>query len=259
MTTPPLLSLCHIHKTRRQDTAFSLHIPALDVYRGERVALVGPSGCGKSTALDLVGTVLRPDPPRAGMTPRFHFAPTGSAGEPVDVLELWRRNRRDAMANLRRAHLGYILQTGGLLPFLNAHDNILLNQATRDTALLGNLRALAERLDIAHLLKRLPSQLSVGQRQRVAIARALVGSPALVLADEPAAALDPLNAQVVLELFTHLAEELRVAVIMVTHAPENAAAMGFRMVHIHMTRDGDDVHATLGAPAGDAPTGKEAA
>lgn len=250
MTTPPLLSLRDIRKTRRQDTAFSLRIPALDVHCGERVALVGESGCGKSTALDLVGTVLRPDLPdssRADTAPLFHFAPAGSVGPPVDVLELWRRNRRDAMANLRRAHLGYILQTGGLLPFLNAQDNILLHQARRDAALLDNLHTLARRLDIAHLLKRLPGQLSVGQRQRVAIARALVGNPALVLADEPAAALDPLNAQVVLELFTHLAEELHVAVIMVTHAPDSAAAMGFRMVHIHTTRDGDDVHATLDA------------
>ena len=236
-----ILTLCRIIKSRQQGAGFSLEIPRLTIERGERVALVGPSGCGKSTALDLLAGVLKPD---AGET--LTFAPANTQ-KPVDVLDLWRRGRRDALAKLRLHHVGYVLQTGGLLPFLSARDNILLSCTGREGE-KERLDVLAHTLGIEHLLASLPGRLSVGERQRVAIARALAHGPELVLADEPAAALDPCNAQTVLELFSALARDLGVTVVMVTHAPASAAQTGFRLVHTTVSRseDGQRVLARMG-------------
>lgn len=231
-----ILSLRNIHKTRRQNAGFALEIARLEVPRGEKIALVGPSGCGKSTALDMLATVLRPDSGES-----FHFAP---AGHSVDILALWEAGKTSALAALRLQHVGYVLQTGGLLPFLSARANILLGCAGGEGA--SRLSPLAERLGILPLLDSLPGRLSVGERQRVAIARALIRRPALVLADEPTAALDPLNAASVLRLFTALAEETAATVIMVTHAPDAAAAAGFRLVRTTLHREGQTVLARMG-------------
>ena len=102
-------------KTR--DYTYRLRIDSLTIRAGEKIALIGPSGCGKSTALDLLAMIL---PPNGAET--FLFNAPGDT--PEDVAELWRRGGRERMARLRLRHIGYVLQTGGLLPFLSAGDNI---------------------------------------------------------------------------------------------------------------------------------------
>ncbi|MEE0816468.1 MAG: ATP-binding cassette domain-containing protein, partial [Desulfovibrio fairfieldensis] len=95
-----------------------------------------------------------------------------------------------------------------------------------------------------------PGTLSVGERQRVAIARALAHGPGVVLADEPTAALDPWHARNVLNLFTDLTRELGITMIMVTHAPDMAADVGFTLVHFAVESGPDGVVADVRHKAG---------
>src|SRR5690606_23384060 len=154
--------------------------------------LVGPSGSGKSTLLDLLALVLAPDPGGEMLL---------RVGErEIDLLRLWRDGRQERLAQLRSRELGYVLQTGGLLGFLDVRRNIGLSRALLGMLDDGSVLRLAQQLEIAEQLDKYPAALSVGQRQRVGIARALAHGPRLLLADEPTASLDPLNAARVQQL-----------------------------------------------------------
>ena len=251
-----VFSLHNIAKTRPGDEGFRLRIEQLDVRRGSLLALVGPSGCGKSTALDMLACALSPDltpegfalphhtnapqgalPAAANAAPQFTFCPTQAA--PTDILAAWRTGGTDALALLRLHHLGYVLQTGGLLPFLTAYENIVLRCKS-----LGSLArrqqavdTVVERLGIGHLLAHYPATLSVGERQRVAIAGALAHGPSVVLADEPTAALDPGHAANVLRLFAELARQLGITVVMVTHNIDQARQAGFALAQVLVGQD----------------------
>ena len=172
-----VFSLRDLHVVRPGAGAFRLHVRSLDVRQGQLLALTGPSGCGKSTALDVLAGILRPD---SGDGSRFLLH---TADGETDMLALWRAGRLDALARLRGKHLGYVLQTGGLLPFLSARDNILL--PCRCLGSMGRrLEAvwnMATALGIDRLLLQMPASLSVGERQRVAIARAPVSYTHLTL------------------------------------------------------------------------------
>ena len=252
-TSDLVFSLRGVCKHRPGGDRFHRRLAAFDAPRGQLLALAGPSGCGKSTALDLLACALKPDIQTADgreSTACFLFAPTPQRRE--DVLAAWRRGGTDALAALRLRHLGYVLQTGGLLPFLSAGENILLH--CRSLGIAEQRReavdALVERLGIGHLLKQYPATLSVGERQRVAIARALAHGPGVVLADEPTAALDPWHARNVLGLFTDLARELGITMIMVTHAPDMAADAGFSLVRFTVESGPDGVFADVRHAAG---------
>ena len=138
----------------------------LTVRPGDRLAIVGRSGVGKSTCLDLLALTLAP-------TVVGHFTASFN-GTVHEIGELWRRGDLAALAKLRARHIGYVLQTGGLLPFLNVRDN-----ATLPLRLLGRkiptawafADRLLEQLEIASLAKRMPAELSLGQRQRAAVRR----------------------------------------------------------------------------------------
>ncbi|HBP3405187.1 TPA: type IV secretion associated ABC transporter ATP-binding protein TagT, partial [Pseudomonas aeruginosa] len=112
--------ILRLHEVARSHGAgrqrYRLRVPALELRAGRQLAIVGPSGCGKSTLLDLLALALAPDP--GG---RFEFL----AGErPQDIAALWRDGRQDRLAALRRQHCGYVLQSGGLLEFLDVRRNI---------------------------------------------------------------------------------------------------------------------------------------
>lgn len=178
---------------------------------GETVAIVGPSGSGKSTLLNLLGALDKPE-----------------SGEVIVAGENLASLKPDELAAFRNTEVGFIFQLHHLLPHCSVLENVLvptlarkaskIERATfRDRALeLLKAVGLSDRLDHR------PGQLSGGERQRAAVARALIHGPKLLLADEPTGALDRDNAA----RFTELLAEQKVAVVMVTHAPELAAKMG---------------------------------
>lgn len=184
---------------------FEIELPALTLRRGEATALVGPSGCGKSTVLDLLALLRRPS-----AVDRFHLLDQ-------DVAARWAAGDTGACTALRARHVGVVLQTGGLLPALPAIENLLLSQRLLGATDLAWAKHLLQRLDLVGLERRLPHQLSVGQRQRVAIARAIAHRPALVLADEPTAALGPEHGPAAVALMCELAAEGGSAAMIVSH------------------------------------------
>ena len=208
-----LLAMRDLRKTRSQaDARFELHVPHFAVGTGEFVAIVGDSGCGKSTLLDMLALVLRPT-----SCTGFVLGP-GHGFRGADLLALWSRGDQSRLAEIRRTQLGYVLQTGGLLPFLSVEENIRLPCRLAGTsAEPGAIRALAERIGIAGVLSKKPQHLSGGQRQRAAILRALIHSPRLILADEPTAAVDKARAVSIVTDFAALARDLGTTIVMVTH------------------------------------------
>ncbi|MBI2379797.1 MAG: ABC transporter ATP-binding protein [Gammaproteobacteria bacterium] len=234
------LRLKGIGKERVQGGArFRLEVPAFVLRRGERHALVGESGTGKSTLLDLLALVLAPE---AG----GGFGLEGEAGT-VDLAALWRTGDQDGLAALRRRHYGYVLQTGGLLPYLNVADNLGLPARLLSRTDDARVRSLAQALDIASQLAKMPAALSVGQRQRVAVGRALVHRPAFILADEPTASLDPVNAEQVMRLLIAQAGECQAGLLVATHDAALAARLGLPILRLVAERRGADIVARLEA------------
>lgn len=223
-----LYAIKNLLKKREGGQGYQLLIRNLRIAQGARIALTGPSGCGKSTTLDLLGLSLKPDSADV-----FEFSPD-SGKRPVDILALWRKDKQDALAGLRLDHLGYVLQSGELLPYLNAGENMML------TARLGGVqkeeaeasaRRLARLLNIERLWKAAPGSLSVGERQRAAIVRALAPHPQIILADEPTAALDPFHAGKVMDAFLEALDAYGSTLVLVTHNARWAKDGGLKEIH----------------------------
>ncbi len=182
----------------------------LSVERREFVAIMGPSGSGKSTLLNLIGTL---DVPTAG-----HVIVEG-----VDVSTL----QGNALADFRRAKIGFVFQLFSLVPILSAVENVMLplipyrRQCKFD--LEGRARELLDAVGLVERASHLPSQLSGGEQQRVAIARALVNEPAIVLADEPTGNVDTRAGDEVMELLRQVCDDGGRTVVVVTHSPRVAA------------------------------------
>jgi len=190
----------------------------LDVRPGECVALVGRSGSGKTTLLRTMATLL---PPLAGTMAVTGIDPATVSGDELRRL---------------RCRIGVIAQRGDLVEPLRVDRNVMagaLGRWSNRRALRHLLRPTAtEQAEAATALAAVgledklhsrTSQLSGGEQQRVAIARTLVQAPALLLADEPVASLDPQNARDVLDLLTSLARERGMGVVMALHQPDLAA------------------------------------
>ena len=172
---------------------------------GELTLLMGPSGSGKTTLLSILGCVLTPS---AGSV-----RVAGKATEGLDP---------EALAEVRRSHIGFVFQSYHLFPTLTAEENVrlALDVRGRHSAADGHTaEAALAAVGIAHKARALPRELSGGEQQRVAIARALVASPAVILADEPTSALDGENGHAVMEVLAAIARTERRAVLAVTHDP----------------------------------------
>jgi len=238
-----MLTLKDIRKTRGEGRhRYSLVAPRLDLRPGQRLALVGPSGSGKSTLLDLLALVLAPDP--GGVLE------CTADGRTFDVAGLWRNGQQDVLADLRSRVMGYVLQTGGLLGFLDVQRNIGLSRELLGLPADATVRRLAEQLEIADQLHKRPAALSVGQRQRVSIARALAHGPAILLADEPTASLDPLNAERVMQLLVAQAEDRGLCIVIATHDETLARRAGLLLHTLQVQRDHDGGVTAILAGAG---------
>ena len=230
----PLICLRQVHKVREKaGQRFELEVPSFDMQPGELLALVGASGCGKSTLLDMLALVLRPTSAKTFALCLPHWQ------EPHEVMAL----DEEALADIRRAEIGYVLQTGGLLPFLTVKENILLPcRLNGISGIEKEFQTLVERLGIADQVTKKPQFLSSGQRQRVAIARALIHRPALVLADEPTAAVDRPTALDIRDSFTELTQQMGMTLCMVTHDEALVADMAHRVFSFEVSKHGH--HAT---------------
>ncbi len=185
-----------------------LDIPELTLDRGERAFLFGPSGSGKTTLLGVLAGVLEADKGRVGVLGRDLATLSAAA--------------RDAF---RAEHIGYVFQMFNLIPYLSVIDNITLparmnperrarvdGAGVKQTAL-----RLAASLEIDDLLRKPVTELSVGQQQRVAACRALIGSPELVIADEPTSSLDFDRREAFLRLLFLQCERAGSTLVFVSH------------------------------------------
>ena len=206
----PVVSLRNLRFAWRRDPV--LNIGALTVQRGEHVFIQGPSGSGKSTLLGVIGGVLQPSEGEVEVL-----------GQQLNAMSGW---RRDAF---RAAHVGFVFQMFNLLPYLSVVNNVLLparfsrERRARALARGAGLREEALRLlaalglNDAVLLSRRVTDLSVGQQQRVAVARALLGSPELIVADEPTSSLDADRKEAFLTLLFKECADAGATVLFVSH------------------------------------------
>jgi putative ABC transport system ATP-binding protein len=186
---------------------------SFELYPGQKLLITGPSGSGKSTLLNLLAGVVEPS--------------SGSIWIHEENIHGLSASAKD---QLRGEQMGFIFQQFNLLPYLSVRDNILLPAhlfTKRKAAALAQfgslddaLRYYMNHLGLAQELEGQPAHLlSIGQQQRVAAARAFMGSPSIVIADEPTSSLDEGNQTQLLNLFFALAKEQQTALLMVSHDP----------------------------------------
>lgn len=192
----------------------------LTINKGEIVAIMGPSGSGKTTLLNMIGLLDKPTRGKVYI-------------DRVDVSTL----PEHKVADFRNKKIGFVFQQFNLVNRLTVYENIELPLIPRGLP-ISKRRELVEKALLMiggelSWLKKKPTQLSGGQQQRVAIARAIVGSPEIILADEPTGNLDRVSASVVVDTFVKLNKQ-GLTVIVVTHDPEIANCTS----KIYVIRDG---------------------
>jgi macrolide transport system ATP-binding/permease protein len=215
--TTPLLELHKVGRQYGSEPAVRALVDVdLSLERGEWLAITGPSGAGKSTLLNIIGCL---DHPTSG---RYLL-------EGIDTARLTDTQR----AGLRSQRIGFVFQSFHLLPYRTVVENVMLAEVYRKQRHSGRrVRALAalERVGLSHRRDFSPMQLSGGERQRVAIARALVGSPSLLLCDEPTGNLDSKSSAALLDLLEKLNQD-GLTLVIVTH-DETVAKRATRRVHV---------------------------
>jgi putative ABC transport system ATP-binding protein len=207
-----------------RDAELRLQIPLLQMHAGRCLAITGTTGSGKSTFLEVLALLRRPS-----RSERFVFRPD------TDQVAIALDHVTDT-ALLRRAPIGYVPQTGGLLPFLSAKDYIEaplhLNGMETHSTLKARLKRLTGLLGLEeHLSKRRP-ELSGGQRKRVSLLAGLSVPRVLLIADEPTAGLDAQTGRAVLDCLIGLSRDEATAVVIATHDVTAAADAGFKIVEI---------------------------
>jgi NitT/TauT family transport system ATP-binding protein len=180
---------------------------SLTLEEGQLIVLLGPSGCGKTTLLKLLGGFEQP-----------------TAGKVLVNGELVRQPGPDR---------GTIFQAPTLFPWLSTLDNVLYGPRVRgmnDKATIERAREVLRTVGLADFENHLPHNLSGGMQQRVAIARVLINDPAIILADEPFAALDEYTRRAMQELFLHAVSDRSRTLLFVTHSIEEAVFLADRIV-----------------------------
>lgn len=198
---------------------------------GELTLLMGPSGSGKTTLLSILGCILSP-----------------TEGELVINGQSTRGRNAEGLADLRRTEVGFVFQSYNLFPTLTALENVMLAldvRACRGDA-VRQAEAALRAVGLGHRLNAYPKKLSGGEKQRVAIARALAGTPAVILADEPTAALDSENGAAVMALLSEVAKDPTRAVLAVTH-DHRTLAYADRIIRIEDGRIVDQRRAENGS------------
>ena len=177
----------------------------LAIPKGNIQLLMGPSGSGKTTFLSILAGLMTPTRGKVSLL-----------GEDITNMS------RQKLTKFRQQNIGFIFQNFNLFPALTASENIevALNiQGINRKNAKAQAQVLLEQVGLENQSEQKPSDLSGGQKQRVAIARALAGSPQLIMADEPTAALDSKSGHSVIQLLRSLAKEQGCTVLMVTHDP----------------------------------------
>jgi putative ABC transport system ATP-binding protein len=178
---------------------------SLDIPKGSFVTITGASGSGKTTLLLILGGLLRPT--------------SGKMSYRDKEINL---HHEEEMANFRSKHVGFVMQSFALVPYLTAVENIMVALNVKNKNTSGNRKKAIELLEWVGLEDRIshyPKELSAGQQQRVAIARALANNPDLLLADEPTGNLDPGLSEEILTILKEINRDHKTTVVMVTHSP----------------------------------------
>ena len=178
--------------------------------------LFGPSGAGKSTLLSIIAGLIKPDIGRLIIDEECLFDSKAGVNIPI-----------------HQRRIGLIFQEGRLFPHLTVQHNLAygFNLLEKQQQRFG-LDQIVELLEIAHLLKQRPHQLSGGEKQRVAIGRALLSSPRLLLLDEPLASLDDRLKSQILPFLKRVAEEINIPMIYISHSMEEVQQITKNIVYI---------------------------
>lgn len=178
---------------------------SLSLDEGQHLTVVGPSGCGKSSLLRLIAGLQAPT------EGQIRFAGQKMTGP--------------------RPDLAIVFQDYGLFPWKTVEENIRLpGQLHHHSLNKDQLEKLLQSLDLTAVRKHYPGELSGGQKQRTALSRAMAMQPKLLLMDEPFSALDPAMRHQCYDLFRKYIGTSSMATIIVTHSPEEAAALGDKTV-----------------------------
>jgi len=199
------IAIRSVTKQYVEGTAGTLALAGVDltVNRGEVVLLMGPSGSGKTTLLSIMGCILRPTSGQVRL-------------EGHDVTAMSEKE----LPAVRLRHIGFVFQGFNLFPTLTAGENVELSLKLKGLSQRNaktEARSLLEQVGLGEKYDAFPSDISGGQKQRVAIARAIAGSPGVLLADEPTAALDSKTGKAVLGMMAAMAHKDNRAVVIVTH------------------------------------------
>lgn len=208
-----MISIRNLVKTYKSmgEEVQALRSVSLDIKKGESVSVMGHSGSGKSTLLSIIGAL---NPPTSGSIE-------------IDEIDIYKLSQ-EKRADFRREYLGFVFQQFQLIPYLTAHENVMLPLTTTKRAAKEKKEMAASVLNkvgLGQKMNRLPNQLSGGEQERVAIARAIVNEPPLILADEPTGSLDTKTGDEIMELFQKLNDD-GLTILMVTHNPDNTKYMG---------------------------------
>ena len=211
----PLARLRDVFKIYREGSTETVALRGTDLElpRGQVTSLVGPSGSGKSTMLSLLAGLSLP-----------------SAGQVIFEGTDISRLDESARARLRAERMGMVFQSGNLIPFLNALENVqLAERLAGKPGKVSHARELLSEVGLAQRLNHLPRQLSGGEAQRVSIAVALANDPDLLLADELTGELDSATAAKVMDVLRGAWERRHLTILLVTHNRDLAAQADHRL------------------------------